>query len=174
MKRNLLTRTPVVALAALLAAGTAGCSVNSPFQTAKTQSITDGVSVDVEGAHVRNLALVSGEAGGDAVVTGAVENETGEDMTFTVTAGSSKVQAKVPAHQAVTLGGKDKAELTLKSVKAGPGEMTDVEISTGGSATPVSVPVLDPDGYYETDAPEGWTPTPSETPSESESESEGH
>lgn len=51
--------------------------------------------------------------------------------------------------------------------------MTEVEISTGGSTTPVSVPVLDPAGYYEDYAPEGWTPTPTETHEESE-ESGGH
>ncbi|APH00379.1 hypothetical protein NYE39_12655 [Janibacter sp. FSL W8-0316] len=171
MKRHLLTRTPAVALAALLAAGTAGCSVNSPFQTSKTQSISDGVAVELDDVHVNNLALVSGEAGGDATVTGVVENTSSEDLTFTLSAGDAKVEAEVPAHRLVNLSDDDK--LTLESLEAGPGDMTEVEISTGGSTTPVSVPVLDPAGYYEDYAPEGWTPTPTETHEESE-ESGGH
>lgn len=171
MKRHLLTRTPAVALAALLAAGTAGCSVNSPFQTSKTQSISDGVAVELDDVHVNNLALVSGEAGGDATVTGVVENTSGEDLTFTLSAGDAKVEAEVPANRLVNLSDDDK--LTLEGLEAGPGDMTEVEISTGGSTTPVSVPVLDPAGYYEDDAPEGWTPTPTETHEESE-ESGGH
>lgn len=172
VKRTLLTRTPVIALAMALAAGTAGCTVNSPFQTAETMSLADGVPVDVESAQVRNLALISGEAGSDATVIGAVENVSGEELTLTVAIpGGSKAEAKVPAHATVHLSDDDK--VTLTKVEAAPGDMIDVEVSDGTDSTPVSIPVLDPTGYYEDYAPEGWTPTP--TPSEShDSEAEDH
>lgn len=163
MKRTLVTRSRAVALALVLAAGTAGCSANSPFQTAQTQSLADGVAVDLESAHVRNLALVSGEKGGDATVTGAVENLTNKELTITVSVQGSKVSAKVPARGVVNLS--EDTKLTLKQVDAAPGDMTDVEISDGKDSTPLGVPVLDPTGYYEDYAPDGWTPTP--TPSES-------
>ena len=120
-------------LAALLAAGTAGCSVNSPFQTSKTQSISDGVAVELDDVHVNNLALVSGEAGGDATVTGVVENTSSEDLTFTLSAGDAKVEAEVPANRLVNLSDDDK--LTLEGLEAGPGDMTEVEISTGALAS---------------------------------------
>ena len=54
------------------------------------------------------------------------------------------------------------------------GDMIDVEVSDGGAATPVSIPVLDPTGYYEDYAPEGWTPTPTPSATEEHGESEGH
>ncbi|WP_068261277.1 hypothetical protein [Janibacter limosus] len=172
MKRNLLTRTPVIALAMALAAGTAGCTVTSPFQTAKTQSLADGVAVDVESAQVRNLALISGKKGGDATVIGTVENVSGKELTLTVAIpGGSKAEAKIPAH--ATVGLSDDGLMTLTKVPAPPGDMIDVEVSDGTDSTPVSIPVLDPTGYYEDYAPEGWTPTP--TPSEShDSEAEAH
>ncbi|MGO4132068.1 hypothetical protein [Janibacter hoylei] len=173
MKRNLVSRTPVIALAVALAAGTAGCSVNSPFQTAETMALADGVPVDLDGAQVRNLALVSGEKGGDATVIGAVENTSGEELTFTVAVnGGSKASTKVPAHATVNLSSEDK--VTLSKVAAAPGDMIDVEVSDGGAATPVSIPVLDPTGYYEDYAPEGWTPTPTPSATEEHGESEGH
>lgn len=170
VKQNLRTRGRALAVAVVLAAGTAGCSVNSPFQTAATQSIADGVAVTgLDGADVDNVALVGGEAGGDATVTGAVENTTGEEITFTITAGSSKATTTVAPHTLVTLEDED---LTLESVKDGAGDMTSVEVSVGDTSVPVDVPVLAPVGYYEEYAPEGYTPPP--TPSETEGEDEGH
>ena len=74
MKQTLLTRGRALTVAIVLAAGTAGCSANSPYQTAETQSIADGVAVDLDGAQVRNLVLISNEKGGNATVTGTVES----------------------------------------------------------------------------------------------------
>ena len=172
VKQNLRTRGRALAVAVVLAAGTAGCSVNSPFQTSETKSLADGVPADLEGAQVRNLALVSGEKGGDATVTAAVENLTGAELTLTLTAGSSKVSTKIPAHATVDLS-KD-TKVTLKKLAAAPGDMASIELSDGKDTTPVDVPVLDPAGYYEDYAPEGWTPTPTPTTSEDHGESEDH
>lgn len=171
VKQNLRTRGRALAVAVVLAAGTAGCSVNSPFQTAQTQSIADGVSVTgLEGADVDNLVLIAGEKGGDATVTGAVENSGAEEITFTITAGESKASTTVAPYTLVTL---EKEDLTLEGIKDVPGTMTSVEVSAGGNTVPLDVPVLLPTGYYEPYAPEGYTPPPS--PSESEDEgSEDH
>ena len=170
VKQNLRTRGRALAVAVVLAAGTAGCSVNSPFQTAETQSIADGVAVTgIDGVDVDNIALVGGEEGGDATVTGAVENTTAEEITFTITAGSSKASTAIGPHTLVTLEDED---LTLEGIKDGAGDMTSVEVSAGGMTIPVDVPVVAPRGYYEEYAPEGYTPPP--TPSETEGESEGH
>ncbi len=171
VKRNLVTRSRAVLVALALAAGTAGCSVNSPFQTAETMSLGDGVPVDLESAQVRNLALVSGGQGGEATVTGTVENTSGKPLTFSLSVGDASVRTRIPAHQTVSLS-EDK-HLTLDKVDAGPGDMTDAEVSDGSETTPVSVPVLDPAGYYEDYAPEGWTPTPGPTKAD-DGESEGH
>lgn len=171
MKRNLVTRSRAVVVALALAAGTAGCSVNSPFQTAETMSLGDGVPVDLESAQVRNLALVSGGEGGEATVTGTVENTSGKPLTLSITAGSASVKTRIDAHKTVVLS-EDK-HLTLDTIDAGPGDMIDAEVSDGSETTPVSVPVLDPAGYYEDYAPKGWTPTPGPTKAD-EGASEGH
>ncbi len=167
--QNLRTRGRALAVAVVLAAGTAGCSANSPFQTAETQSIADGVAVEgLDDVQVDNLALVGGEAGGDTTVTGAVENTSGDELTFTITAGSSTASAKVAAHTLVKL---EDENLTLEGVEDGAGDMTSVEVSTGGSTVPVDIPIVAPTGYYEDYAPEGYTPPPSPPAAE---EDEGH
>lgn len=169
VKQNLRTRGRAIALAVVLAAGTAGCSVNSPFQTSEPQSIADGVAVDgLDDATVDNLALVGGEAGGDTTVTGAVENTTGEEMTFTITAGRSKASTTVAANSLVKL---EDENLTLKAVEDGAGDMTSVEVSAGGSSVPLDIPIVAPTGYYEDYAPKGYTPPPSPPKPE---EDEGH
>ncbi|WP_435202138.1 hypothetical protein [Janibacter sp. GS2] len=166
MKQTLRTRGQALAVAVVLAAGAAGCSVNSPFQTAKTQSIADGVAVNgLDGAEVNNIALVGGEAGGEATVTGAVENTTNQKITFTISAGGSKASTTVPPNTLITLGEKN---LTLKKVKDGAGDMTGVEVGIGDQSVPVDVPVVAPTGYYEEFAPKGYTAPP--TPSAPEAE----
>lgn len=170
VKQNLRTRGRALAVVVALTAGTAGCSVTSPFQTSETQSIADGVSVEgLDGVNADNIALVGGKKGGDTTVTGAVENRTGDKVTFMMTAGSSKVSTTIPPHTLVTLGDEN---LTLKAVKDGAGDMTSVEVSTGGSGVPVDVPIVAPTGYYEDFAPKGYTPPPS--PPEHEEEGGGH
>lgn len=171
VKQNLRTRGRAIAVAVALAAGTAGCSVNSPFQTAETQSIADGVAVEgLDAAAVDNIALVGGEAGGAATVTGAVENTTGETITFTLTAGGSEVSTTVSPYTLVTL---EDENLSLDEIEDPAGDMTSVEVDIDGQTVPVDVPVVAPTGYYEEYAPEGYTPPPS--PSETEDGgSEGH
>ena len=153
MKQTLLTRGRALTVAIVLAAGTAGCSANSPYQTAETQSIADGVAVDLDGAQVRNLVLISNEKGGNATVTGTVENNGAKPLTFTVSGSGSKVSTKIPGRTLVNLS-EDK-KLTLEGVKDAPGDMTSIEVSTGQDSSPVDVPVLPPNGYYKDYAPQG-------------------
>ena len=61
VKHTLRTRGRALALTVVLTVGTAGCSVFSPFQTAETQSIGDGVAIHgLPDVQVENLALVTG------------------------------------------------------------------------------------------------------------------
>ena len=159
VKQNLRTRGRAIAMAVARAAGTAGCTVNSPMQTVETQAIADGVPVEgLDAATVDNIALVGGKAGGAATVTGAVENSTAEEITFTITAGGSEASTTVPPNALVTLEDED---LTLEEVEDGAGEMTSVEVDIDGQGVPVDVPIVAPTGYYEDYAPEGYTPLPS-------------
>ncbi|WP_068251294.1 hypothetical protein [Janibacter corallicola] len=157
MKRNLLHRGRAVVLAIAVAAGTAGCTVNSPFQTAETQQITDGVPLDLQQAELRNLVLVSDLDGGQATLTGTVDNLTEKEITLEVTAGSDTVKQKVPPHELFRFS-EDKP-VTIKGLKAGAGDITSIRISAGGSdSSPVDVPVLPAEGYYKKYAPSDYTP----------------
>lgn len=172
VKHNLRTRGRALALTVVLTVGTAGCSAFSPFQTAETQSIGDGVAIhglpDVE---VENLALVSGEKGGDAVVTGTVENSGSDKVKFTISAGDSTASTTIDPNSVITLG--DDADLTLSGLEEGAGDMVDVEVTAVDKTVPLLVPAVAPTGYYEPYAPEGWTPEPSPS-STADEESEGH
>ncbi|NYF97937.1 hypothetical protein [Janibacter cremeus] len=154
MKHNLRTRGRALALTVVLAASTAGCSVYSPLQTTKTQSITDGVVVKGLPDHVQfeNLALISSEDGGTAVVTGSVENAGTNPITVTIAGGSGKASTKVAPGTLLTLGDED---LMLKGLKEGAGAMTDVEVTVGDKTVPLQAPVLPPTGYYKEYAPKG-------------------
>ena len=171
VKHNLRTRGRALALTVVLTVGTAGCSVFSPFQTAETQSIGDGVAVPgLPDFQVENLALVTGVEGGDAVVTGTVENTGPDKVEFTISAGGSKASTTVDPNTVVTLGD---ADLTLSGLEEGAGDMVDVEVSAVDKTVPVLVPAVDPSGYYRPYAPKGWTPEPSPSSTAGE-ESEGH
>lgn len=161
VKHNLRTRGRALALTVVLAASTAGCSVFSPFQTAQTQAIADGVPAKglPDGVQVENLALVSGQDGGAAVVTGTVENSGTEPVTFTIAGGEGKASTKVAPGTLLTLG--DDKDLTLKGLKEGAGAMTEVEVTSGDKTIPLQILVVAPTGYYEKYAPKGWTPQPS-------------
>ncbi len=161
MKRNLLHRGRTVVLAIAVAAGTAGCTVNSPFQTADTQQITDGVPLDLQKAELRNLVLISDLDGGEATITGTVDNLTDKEITLEVTAGSDTVKQKVPPHELFRFS-EDKP-VTVKGLEAGAGDMTSIKVSTGGSdSSPVDVPVLPAEGYYKKYAPSDYTPIKNE------------
>ncbi len=162
MKRTLLTRGRAIVLAIAVAAGTAGCTVNSPFQTAETMQISDGVPLDLEQVELRNLVLVSDTKGGEATVVGTVDNLTNKPVTLTITAGSSNVKEKIAPNGVHRLS--EKKPLTVKGLKAGAGKMTTVQISAGaGDASPVEVPVLPAEGYYEEYKPSEYTPAPTPT-----------
>lgn len=158
---NLRTRGRALALTVVLAASTAGCSVFSPFQTAETQAIADGVPVKglPDDVQIENLALVSGQDGGNAVITGAVENSGTKPVTLTIAGGSGEASTTIAPHTLVTLG--DEKNLSLKGLEEGAGAMVDVKVTTGDKTVPLQIPVVAPTGYYEKYAPEGWTPQPS-------------
>lgn len=168
---TLRTRGRALALTAVLAVSTAGCSVFSPFQTANTKPIADGVPVEglPEGVQADNIALVSGLDGGKAVVTGAVENSGSSPVKVTIAVGDSTASTTVQPTSLARLGDKD---LSVSGLEEGAGAMVDVEFTAKGKTIPLLVPVVDPTGYYAEYAPEGWTPAPS--PSSSADESEEH
>lgn len=168
MKPSKTTRARAGALSLIAVIATAGCSFTSPFQTEKPMSLGDGVMLDLGDLEVRNLAIVTGKAGDDATLTGTVGNSGSEDAKLQVLAqeGADPLEATIPANSVVTLS-TDGEKLTVPGLDVAPGSMTEVAVrATGADLTPVTIPVLDPAGYYEDYAPEGWTPAPTPSPSE--------
>lgn len=171
MKRTLVTRGRAVALALVMVTGAAGCSVNSPYQTAETMQVSDGAPLDLERAELRNLVIVSDVEGGQGTLVGTIDNITDEAITVTITAGDSEVTQRVRPGQLSRLSEQDLA--TIKGLQSGAGTMTTIRVSTGpNDSSPVDVPVLPADGYFEDYAPKEYTPAP--TPTQTPSEGGGH
>lgn len=170
MKRSLLHRGGM-ALTLVALAGATGCGVNSPVQTAETMDPSDGVNVDLGDVDIRSLALVGGRDTSESTLTGAVENSSSEAVTLTVGGQAESVEIEVPAGEIVQISG-DGETVSLGQGEANPGDVVELAMSTGADETTAAVPLLEPHGYYEEYAPEGWTPSPTE--SEHEEGEGGH
>lgn len=144
--RLVLTAASVVAGSTLLA----GCQIISPRQTEQMYDAGDGVSTNVGQIEVRNLLVVSEREGGPGVVSGAIGNPTAQatEVTIAGTDGGTGTAVSIPAYSTVNLstGG---SKVTIASVPDRPGAMTSLTVSSAAAGTsPVSVPVLEPVGYY--------------------------
>jgi hypothetical protein len=139
--------------AALVALGLTGCQVTNPIQTDEPYVPADGVPVDLEQVQIRNLLVVAESKGGSGTLSGAVVNTGGEPVTITFAGeGGASANVQVPAYGQESLSGT--SPLSLASVNADPGGVATLQVSTPGAGTNiVEVPVLLPEGYYETLAP---------------------
>jgi hypothetical protein len=138
---------PLAAAAAAL--GLAGCQLTSPIQTDVPYQSADGVSVDLDQVQIRNLLVVTQSEGAAGTVSGAVVNRADQPATITFAAESgASATVQVPA-----FGEQQITDATLNAVSAAPGAMLALQVGTAGSSgSVVQVPVLLPEGYYETPA----------------------
>ena len=127
------------AAVALLAA--TGCSAVSPIATGIPYSPSDGIVADLDGAGVRNLAVVSNGADEQGRVIGSVVNTTAEDVTVTVEVSGDSQDVDVPAGEVVSLQDQD---WVVGSTGADAGEYTEGAFSVGGDSQDLQVPVLGP------------------------------
>jgi len=146
----------------------AGCSYLSPVQTSADYQTSDGVPVDLGSVQIRNLLVVAGAKDSPGVLVAQIVNTGSFDATvrFTVAGstgtGTDVVRASVPPGGSTTLAA-GATELTLPSVPAIPGGLVTLDVQTADSGTtPVSVPVLAPEGHLA-----DQTPAPSPSPSAS-------
>jgi hypothetical protein len=161
-------------LAVVLAAVTAGCSTQSPATVTTPYAPSDGVNVDLsDQVKLRNLLIVAEEKGGQGALVGAVVNDGDRSVTVELTADLGEatqpylMRVTVPANSQVLVAPGQEQELVVKDLPAAPGEvlgMTAASPSTG--ADEFQVPVLPPEGQYEslTVAPTTEPPTPTDTP----------
>jgi hypothetical protein len=132
-----------------------GCAVFSPVQTQVSYPPAEGVSLSTADIEFRDLALVSSAAGADAVLIGQAVNETSAaiQVAFSIEGQAAPTTHTVPAKSGETLSD-DTASLTIPAVAAGPGEVTELVVTTSGSGqNVVTVPVLADRGFYEGLAP---------------------
>ena len=90
---------PLVVVGAIIA-GTTGCTLSAEIATMKEYSPSDGVGVDLGDLALRNILLISNDAG-EANLVMTVVNTSGEDITLNVQfdSGSTRVTEplKLPA-----------------------------------------------------------------------------
>ena len=127
------------AAVALLAA--TGCSAVSPIATGIPYSPSDGIVADLDGAGVRNLAVVSTGADEQGRVIGAVVNTTREDMTVTVEVAGTSQDVELSAGEVVSL---EDEEFIVDQAGAEAGEYTEGTLEVDGGSKDLQVPVLGP------------------------------
>ena len=127
-----------------------GCAVFSPVQTDEAYIPGDGVPLSTKDLEIRNLALVSSKAGGDAVVVGQAVNSGSSpvDVQFAVSGGGAGATFTVPPTTSKTIS--DAAtKVSVPAVAAGPGQVAELVVTTSGSGQNiVTVPVLLASGHY--------------------------
>ena len=139
------TRTTVVT-SGLAVLALSGCSATNPITTAEAYNVVDGVQVDLGGdVGIRNLLVLSSGEGEPGVMTGALANQSREDVEVELaTEGGDQVTVDVPAGGTVLLGGEDGEEIEIDSVEVMPGALLTVTASTPqGGSHEIRVPVFD-------------------------------
>ena len=150
----------VVALA--VTTGTAGCNLIQPQATTKNYDASDGVGVNLGALDLRNMILLSDNAGESAnLVLGAV-NTSGSTITLNIsyTSGGSlaTVTVAIPtSEQVIGYGAAGQPQIVLDNIDVPAGGTLSLTLQAGDSDTKIAiVPVLN------TGLPEyqGLTPSP--------------
>lgn len=141
--------TALVVAAAVLGAGTAGCSFGTPV-TQKIYSPGDGVNGYVgEDVVLRNLVVLAPEEGAPGALTGAVENRGEDQVELTFASGGEEAGSLTVGPGEVVLmegagSGEGSADILLPSVPERPGALTPLEVASAAhGGVELQVPVLD-------------------------------
>ena len=142
-------RLSAVAAATLLASG---CAVFSPVQTDEPYIPAEGVPFNMPGLSLRNLAIVTGAAGGPGVVVGQVVNESSKavDVSFGIQGGAqASTSTAVPANSGDTITDESR-KVEIGSLPVPAGSMVNMTITTAEAGqNVVLVPVLLDNRFYE-------------------------
>lgn len=140
------------------ALGLSACQVSSPAATTFVYDPADGVSLETDTLQVRDLLVVSAEAGGPGVVSGYIVNTGSEEVTVDVQLETE--DARTPLTPSLELGprgtgrldgnvGTTGEALTIPETPVMPGQMVDVRVTTStGDVASTRIPVLLPEGPY--------------------------
>lgn len=150
-----------IAGAALAALAISACSTMSPIQTSESYNPGDGVPASSGPVTARNLLVVADEKGGPGNLSGSLLNtsDASAQVSFqTREAADATTSPGTP----ITLAGREQQQITdvtFPSMPAAPGSWTGIYMVTTAGKTLVNVPILAPNGFYRTLAPEGSAPT---------------
>lgn len=138
---------------AVAAFGLAGCQMTSPIQTDVPYTSADGVDVDLQDVQIRNLVVVAESKGGKGTISGSAINRGSQPATITFAGeGGASATFQVPAYRQEQIS--EGSPVSLSAVTGEPGGLATLQVGTGSSgANIVKVPILLPEGYYETLAP---------------------
>ncbi|GAA4660566.1 hypothetical protein [Arthrobacter cryoconiti] len=139
-------RLSLIAAIGIGAMAFTGCSAINPQSTTVVYSASDGVRMDMGHLELRNVLIISGEAGGPGRVLGTFYNTSTAPITLTISgAQGSQTEVSIEPGVPLVLNGKsDKA--ILSTVKAAPGALETIELRQSAGATEtgtLNVPVLD-------------------------------
>lgn len=140
------TRRPLVPLATagLVVLLSGGCALVDPErEDSNFAQPADGNEVEITQAlRAENLLVVTPEEGEPGRLSGALVNDTDEDVVFTLTVGDEQLEIDVPGEGTVLLGIDDPAR--VDAVPAAPGATAEIMLSAGvGGTVTTRVPVLD-------------------------------
>jgi len=149
----------VGALGAVLALS--ACSTMSPIQTSESYNPGDGVPASSGPVTARNLLIVASEKGGPGNLSGYLLNTSDGSVKVSFQT-REQAEASTAPGTPISLAGREQTQITdvtFPSMAVDPGSWTGIYLVTTAGKTLVNVPVLAPNGFYETLAPEGPAPT---------------
>lgn len=133
---------PALALAAAVALGTTGCGFIVPQATQYEYAPSDGIDVDLPGAHVRNLLVVAGESEANIVFTGVNNGNDNAEVTIQLVDEGSQVASKsFTLATGTTPFGVDSPEIIEATLE--PGSMVTAFLESNGTEIEREVPVVD-------------------------------
>lgn len=133
---------PALALAAAVALGTTGCGFMVPQATTHEYAPSDGIDIDLPGAHVRNLLVVAGDDEANVVFTGVNNGDSTTKVTITFVDGGTKLASETfSLEPGSTPFGVETPEIVEVSLKAG--SMVTAFVENSGEEIEREVPVVD-------------------------------
>ncbi|WDH78143.1 DNA modification methylase [Microbacterium esteraromaticum] len=134
-----------VALGAVVALGTTGCTFMTNQATTIDYSPSDGVNVDATGGDivVRNAMVIATEDGSTGNLVGAFVNTGDKSGRLNIDIAGTMLTVRVPAGDSVSLGA-DKDPLPIDGLNVMPGSNVEaLFVSGNGEAAATEIPVLD-------------------------------
>ena len=133
---------PALALAAAVALGTTGCGFFVPQATQYEYAPSDGIDVDLPGAHVRNLLVVAGESEANIVFTGVNNGTEAARVTIQLVEEGTRVASEsFTLEPGTTPFGVESPELIDAVLQ--PGSMVTAFLESNGAEIEREVPVVD-------------------------------